>query len=157
MSSTSTVNMSTNPFDLYPMPTFHPPIVVPQFRTSHPEPVIPSKPPAKATGAGVCPTCGKTFKQLGQHITKSHSKYVIRIVGENAYMSFNGEPEIKGEMATFDMNDGEMEWQWYPDGSEGTETIGVVRTKSSGKTKVWREGGIPRKKMYLHNVKINVY
>lgn len=140
--------MSTNPFDLYPMPTFHAPIVVPQFKTTHVEPAPAPAVAEKVSGAGVCPTCGKTFKQLAQHITKSHTKYAVRIVGDRAYMSFNGEPEKEGDMPY--VSDEHDEWLWYPDGSE---SIGVVRTKKTGKTVVWREGH-KGKRMYLHNVKI---
>jgi hypothetical protein len=105
--------------------------------------------PAKVSGEGVCPSCGKTFKQLAQHITKSHNKYVVRIVGESAYISFNDGPETKGDMP-FDADE-RYEWLFYPDGPGG-ETIGVVRAKT-GETSVWREAkGHDRK--YLHNIKI---
>jgi hypothetical protein len=114
-----------NPFDLYEM---------------HPAPAP----------TNVCPTCGKTFKQLKQHITKSHTKYAIRIVDGRAYMSFNGEPEVEGAMP-FD-DDEDYEWCWYPDGSDGVETIGVVRSVKTGKTRVYRYTN--GKKMYLHNIKI---
>jgi hypothetical protein len=110
----------------------------------------PAPAPAKVSGEGVCPTCGKTFKQLAQHITKSHNKYVVRIVGESAYISFNDGPETKGEMPFG--ADERYEWLFYPDGPGG-ETIGVVRTIKTGETSVWREAkGHERK--YLHNIKI---
>jgi hypothetical protein len=102
----------------------------------------------------VCPTCGKTFKQLKQHITKMHNRYVIRIVieteGIRAYMSFNGEPEVEGEQPYDD--DEEDECEWYPDGSDGVETISLRRNILTGETKVYRHA--KGKKQYLHNIKI---
>jgi hypothetical protein len=114
-----------NPFDLYEM---------------HPAPAP----------TNICPTCGKTFKQLKQHITKSHDKYVVRIVGDRAYMSFNGGPEVEG-VAPFEQ-DVEYEWLWYPGGSE---TIGVCRTIKTGETSVWRQKhNDAHETKYIHNIKI---
>jgi hypothetical protein len=127
-----------NPFDLYEMVTGRP--------------IVPPPTPTPV-GEGVCPTCGKTFKQLAQHITKSHTKYAVRIVGNRAYMSFNGGPEVEGDMPFVD--DKDDEFQFYPDGTAGVETIGLLRNKKSGKITVYRSGK-DGKKMYLHNVKVTV-
>lgn len=136
-------------FDMYPLHLD--PFMVHVVGEPAPAPVaVPLPAPAKVSGENVCPLCGKTFKQLTQHITKSHNKYVVRIVGDSAYLSFNGGPEQEGEMPFG--SDENYEWLFYPDGPE-VETIGVVRTIKTGKTRVWRESkGNERK--YLHNIKI---
>jgi hypothetical protein len=99
----------------------------------------------------VCTVCGKAFEQLAQHITKSHTGYAIRFVDGWPYMSFNGMPEIGGEQPWF--SEDNDEWLWYPDGSSGVETIGLVRSKKTRGHTIWRSGK-NHKKMYLHNVKI---
>jgi len=102
------------------------------------------------TDPNFCPSCNKTFKQIKQHITKSHHRYVIRIVGDAAYMSYNGGPEVEGCMPYQSIE--RDEWEFYPDGSDGVETITVERDKTTGKTRVYRYAR--GKKMYLHNIKI---
>jgi hypothetical protein len=139
-------------FDMYPLHLDPFMVHVVGEAALPPAPVaVPVPAPANVSGQGVCPLCGKTYKQLAQHITKSHNKYVVRIVGESAYMSFNDGPEKEGDMPFG--NDERYEWLFYPDGPEGTETIGVVRVKKTGKTSVWREvkGG---ERKYLYNIKI---
>jgi hypothetical protein len=102
------------------------------------------------TDPNFCPSCNKTFKQIKQHITKSHNRYVIRIVGDAAYMSYNDGPEVEG--STPYQSDDDDEWEFYPDGYDGVETITLVRNKTTGKTRVHRYA--KGKKMYLHNIKI---
>lgn len=103
-----------------------------------------------------CSTCGKSFKNLAQHITKMHNISTIYFDNsENAFLVMND--VVHEGVEPFLHDAGEREIEFYPDGEFGVQTI-TLRIKKNKKqvySYEWCKSKHDHIRKYIHNIKVS--
>ena len=102
---------------------------------------------------GVCPHCGKTYKQLKQHITKSHDKYEAHLQKDGVVYLLHDGIRIDGDIIGDDESRKLDEWQ-FAVGDGSVIGIDIIDNKEfgTGPGAVWRDKG-DGEQQYVHNIK----
>ena len=95
-----------------------------------------------------CKVCGKSFKNLKQHDTKMHGGGTIYVNEKCAFLMINGVAHYGDQ--PYDNKEG-IEWEFYPDGHTGTQTITLMIYKDDT-CKVFNMDKGERK--YIHNIRV---
>jgi len=105
---------------------------------------------------GVCPHCGKTYKQLKQHITKSHDKYEAHLQKDGIVYLLHDGIRIDGGISGGDEDRNLKEWQ-FAVGDNSVIGIDIIDKKEfgTGPDAVWRENDGKDQYVhgYVHNIK----
>jgi len=102
-----------------------------------------------STKMQTCPVCTKSFKNLKQHDTKMHQGGTIYFDAKQCAFLVIGDTVHRGDMP-YDCDDGD-EWEFYPDGSDGTQTV-TLMVYHDGTHKVFNRDRGERK--YIHNIRV---
>jgi hypothetical protein len=103
---------------------------------------------------GVCPHCGKTYKNLKQHITKSHDKYEVHLQKDGCVYVMHRGVRIDGETIGGDESLKLVEWRFQL-GDNTTLGIDIIDKKefATGEGAIWREFWRDGKRGYVHTIK----